>query len=122
MAEEKEGYITNWVSKTLCSDLNDEEKQYFFPSREGGEGKRHSNKAKAICNLCPVSAECLLDALGRNEKYGIWGATSPRQRLTIKSAYSHTDSKGLTINEYLSIDKCREIIVKLKNSKGKMVV
>lgn len=38
-------------------------------------------RALAICHACPVQAECL--AAGRHDDYGIWGGTTPEQRLRI---------------------------------------
>lgn len=36
--------------------------------------------AKKICMTCPVRAQCLQYALDGNELFGVWGATSRRQR------------------------------------------
>ncbi|MDV7390081.1 WhiB family transcriptional regulator, partial [Arthrospira platensis SPKY1] len=47
----------------------------FFPLR--GEDVR---AAKAVYADCPVSAECLDDALANHEMVGIWGGTSERER------------------------------------------
>jgi WhiB family transcriptional regulator, redox-sensing transcriptional regulator len=30
-------------------------------------------RAKAMCNLCPLKASCLTDALEREEPWGVWG-------------------------------------------------
>jgi WhiB family redox-sensing transcriptional regulator len=30
-------------------------------------------RAKAMCNLCPLQASCLSDALEREEPWGVWG-------------------------------------------------
>ncbi len=35
---------------------------------------------KAVCETCPVQADCLAEALATNERFGIWGGTSPRAR------------------------------------------
>jgi WhiB family redox-sensing transcriptional regulator len=39
-------------------------------------------KAKALCDECPVQAECL--EAGMDEEYGIWGGLSPKQRRRLK--------------------------------------
>jgi WhiB family redox-sensing transcriptional regulator len=36
--------------------------------------------ARAICDRCPVTAECLEYALANNEVHGCWGGTSERER------------------------------------------
>ena len=40
-------------------------------------------RAKAVCGVCPVSDECLSDALGRGESDGIWGGLTPDERLLV---------------------------------------
>lgn len=41
-------------------------------------------KAKAICNICWVKERCLSFALDNNEREGVWGATTPRERRNIR--------------------------------------
>ena len=36
--------------------------------------------AKAICQRCPVVAECLADALDNRTEYGVWGGMTERER------------------------------------------
>lgn len=36
--------------------------------------------AKAICQGCPVVAECLADALDNRTEYGVWGGMTERER------------------------------------------
>jgi WhiB family redox-sensing transcriptional regulator len=36
--------------------------------------------AKAICQRCPVVAECLADALDNHTEYGVWGGMTERER------------------------------------------
>lgn len=36
--------------------------------------------AKRLCNACPIKADCLSYALESNQRYGIWGGTSPSER------------------------------------------
>ena len=40
--------------------------------------------AKSICAACPVQAECLTYALENDERYGIYGGQSARDRERIK--------------------------------------
>ncbi len=49
----------------------------------------HSTKKQiAVCAACLVRAECLADALDRDERYGVWGGydTANRLRLTPRAA------------------------------------
>ena len=47
--------------------------------RKGG-----SREAKRICTRCEVRAECLEYALGSDERFGIWGGLSERERRKLK--------------------------------------
>ena len=40
--------------------------------------------AKSVCNQCWMKDDCLKYALDNNEREGIWGATTPRERKNIK--------------------------------------
>ena len=51
----------------------------FFPAR--GESVK---EAKAVCARCPVRAECLEYALTNQEKFGIWGGLSERERRQLR--------------------------------------
>lgn len=57
----------------LCAQTDPEA---FFP--EKGESPR---EAKRLCNSdCPIKEQCLETAIARNERHGIWGGLSPRER------------------------------------------
>lgn len=66
----------DWWNDGLCAQTDPEA---FFP--EKGASTR---EAKATCARCPVAAECLEDALRRDERFGVWGGRSPRERQQIK--------------------------------------
>jgi WhiB family transcriptional regulator, redox-sensing transcriptional regulator len=51
----------------------------FFPER--GDT---SADAKAVCRGCVVREECLEDALGNGERFGVWGGMSERERRVIR--------------------------------------
>ncbi|MFF3350783.1 WhiB family transcriptional regulator [Streptomyces sp. NPDC002779] len=38
------------------------------------------NRAKAVCNSCPVRTECLAHALDYGIEHGIWGGMTERER------------------------------------------
>lgn len=61
-----------WREDALCAQTDPDE---FFP--EKGGTSRH---AKAVCERCTVAAECLDYALDSQERYGIWGGLSERER------------------------------------------
>lgn len=65
----------DWRDSALCAQTGPEA---FFP--EKGESPR---LAKRVCAACPVRAECLEYALEANERFGVWGMKTPRERLRI---------------------------------------
>ena len=75
-----------WMARGLCrgqvTDL-------WFPS-QGGD----LETPKAICELCPVLAECRAYALARPALMGIWGGTSDRERARMRKARNLRGSDG----------------------------
>ena len=66
-----------WVENAVCAQTDPEA---FFP-----EGKGASNRvAKKVCARCPVEAECLEWALVHDERFGVWGNTSPNERKALR--------------------------------------
>ena len=61
-----------WRDQALCAQADPEE---FFPEKGGSTAR-----AKAICRACPVAAECLQWALDHEERWGIWGGLSVKER------------------------------------------
>ena len=51
----------------------------FFPEKGGS-----TREAKRVCLSCEVRAECLEYALGNDERFGIWGGLSERERRKLK--------------------------------------
>lgn len=63
----------NWRSKGSC--LVEKSRLDFFT-----DDKYEINLAKGICKRCVVAHECLEFAVRNEEKYGIWGGFTPRER------------------------------------------
>jgi WhiB family redox-sensing transcriptional regulator len=57
----------------------------FFPER--GE---YVDAAKAVCSHCPVRQTCLEYAISTNERWGIWGGTSERERRPLRLSWTGT--------------------------------
>jgi WhiB family redox-sensing transcriptional regulator len=62
----------DWRARALCAQVDPD---IFFPDK--GESPA---AAKRVCASCEVRAECLQDALDRNERFGVWGGLSERER------------------------------------------
>lgn len=66
----------DWQERALCAQTDPEA---FFPEKGGS-----TTEAKKICASCEVSVECLDAALANDERFGIWGGLSERQRRQVK--------------------------------------
>lgn len=82
--EQKSGIDYNWEKKAACKELTQEQKDDFYPVSGNGKGKVMIKRARKICMECPVLYECLHAALTTNERYGVWGMSSPKQRLRLR--------------------------------------
>ena len=69
-----------WQDRALCAQTDPEA---FFPEKGGS-----TREAKRICLSCPVRAECLEYALQHDERFGIWGGLSERERRRLKRRVS----------------------------------
>lgn len=57
---------------------------FFHTDNERGSAReRRESRAKAICQTCPVLAQCRQHAMTVQEPYGIWGGMSESERDTI---------------------------------------
>ena len=68
-----------WMDLALCREVDPD---LFFP--EQNDGGDRSTPAKRICMGCDVKAQCLEYALANDERFGIFGGLSERQRREIK--------------------------------------
>jgi WhiB family redox-sensing transcriptional regulator len=66
----------SWKLRGTCKTVDPE---LFFPEKGGSV-----TEAKRICTGCPVRAECLDFALRNNERFGVWGGLSERERLRLR--------------------------------------
>ncbi|SDX87577.1 transcription factor WhiB [Saccharopolyspora shandongensis] len=65
-----------WQERALCAQTDPEA---FFPEKGGS-----TREAKRICAGCEVRSECLEYALQHDERFGIWGGLSERERRKLK--------------------------------------
>lgn len=64
-----------WQADALCAQVDPEA---FFPEKGGS-----TRDAKKICASCTVKETCLEYALANDERTGIWGGLSERERRTL---------------------------------------
>jgi hypothetical protein len=72
-----------WYSKAECRNSGTDIFYADF-TEAGSSGKKKTNEAKKICKRCSVSAECFTYAFNADERYGVWGSFSTRERLAIR--------------------------------------
>jgi len=68
--------VLSWQERALCAQTDPEA---FFPEKGGS-----TREAKRICVGCEVKSECLEYALMHDERFGIWGGLSERERRRLK--------------------------------------
>jgi WhiB family redox-sensing transcriptional regulator len=60
-----------------------EDPELFYDAESAtGDANEHTDYAKRLCRRCPIATECLYEAMGNDERFGIWGGmvTSERHR------------------------------------------
>ncbi|TAL19614.1 MAG: WhiB family transcriptional regulator [Frankiales bacterium] len=77
-ADTDESGVLAWQEQALCAQTDPEA---FFPEKGGS-----TREAKRICVGCEVKGECLEYALEQDERFGIWGGLSERERRRLKRA------------------------------------
>lgn len=65
-----------WQEQALCSQSDPEA---WFPEKGGSV-----REAKRVCARCPVKTECLEWALTTDERFGVAGGLSERERRAMK--------------------------------------
>ena len=68
--------VLSWQERSLCAQTDPEA---FFPEKGGS-----TREAKKVCVGCDVRPECLEYALANDERFGIWGGLSERERRKLK--------------------------------------
>lgn len=73
--DDEVGALT-WQERSLCAQTDPEA---FFPEKGGS-----TREAKKVCVGCDVRSECLEYALDKDERFGIWGGLSERERRKLR--------------------------------------
>lgn len=68
--------VLAWQERALCAQTDPES---FFPEKGGS-----TREAKRVCTSCEVRIECLDYALANDERFGIWGGLSERERRRVR--------------------------------------
>ncbi len=72
-----------WRTGAICRDTDPD---LFFPVGTTGYALVQIDRAKQVCDECPVCDDCLQYALDTNQDSGIWGGTSEEERRQMRRA------------------------------------
>ncbi|MCL1840846.1 MAG: WhiB family transcriptional regulator [Propionibacteriaceae bacterium] len=76
LVEEIDQGVLGWQDRALCAQTDPEA---FFPDKGGS-----TREAKGVCAHCEVREPCLEYAITHDERFGIWGGTSERERRKLR--------------------------------------
>ncbi len=74
----------SWRRGAICRDTDPD---LFFPVGTTGNALVQIDRAKEVCDQCPVKVDCLDYALETNQDSGIWGGTSEEERRVLRRQY-----------------------------------
>jgi len=81
----------NWLDEAAC--LGQGTDLFYTDTVYTSETKKIIAKAKTFCNSCPVVADCLQYAINNEEKFGVWGSFSSKERASIRN---HLKTNNIT--------------------------
>ncbi|MFY9585943.1 MAG: WhiB family transcriptional regulator [Actinomycetota bacterium] len=68
----------SWQAEGACRGADPE---LFFPPTE-----EEAAVAKSFCATCPVRVACLAFSIERNERFGVWGGLTEKERARLTPA------------------------------------
>lgn len=80
-----------WQDDALCTQTDPEA---FFPEMGGS-----TRDGKKVCAQCQVRADCLDYALATNQRFGIWGGLSERERRSRSARKTRATTTSLLQND-----------------------
>ena len=101
VSEEGAGRVDDWRYDAKCRGLDTE---LWYPPRDKAKYKIIADISKAVCYgkdgkpECKVRKECLLYSDKMDEKHGIWGGMSHRERNALKRK---AKKQGKTLKQWL---------------------
>lgn len=98
-----------WLDQAAC--LGQGLNLFYFENLSTTETRKTVAKAKMICKSCPVVADCLQYAINNEERFGVWGSFSSKERAAIVNYFN---LKEITIEE--SNKLVNQTILQLKRS------
>jgi WhiB family transcriptional regulator, redox-sensing transcriptional regulator len=84
--QERDDDLT-WRARGVCQSVDPE---VFFPAPS-----EPADAAVALCRTCDVQGACLAWALEVGDCHGVWGATTPRERRAMLTAWRSDDANQM---------------------------
>jgi len=78
----------SWIQDANCTSTDPE---LFF-----SEDSYAVKSARKICEECPVKAQCLNDAIERDDQFGMRGGLTARERETLRRKLKYSRSRVLS--------------------------
>jgi WhiB family redox-sensing transcriptional regulator len=88
----KEHLTMDWRHRAICRD---EDPELFFPIGNSGPALLQIAEAKAVCQRCPVTSECLSWAIETGQDAGVWGGMSEDERRALKRRRARARARSL---------------------------
>lgn len=78
----------DWQMRARCRGVDSS--VFFSPDGERGRARsEREQRAKLMCQCCPVLAQCRAHALAIAEPFGVWGGLSEGERQHLLAVNSH---------------------------------
>lgn len=71
-------HASGWRERALCAQTGPD---FFFPVPGGS-----TREAKQVCRACEERVECLEYALENDERFGVWGGLSEKERRRLRKS------------------------------------
>lgn len=78
-------YSTDWRAAGACLSADPD---LFFPIATGTVAARQIMMAQRICAGCGVRQQCLDFAMQTGEVHGVWGGTTPEERIRFRRQHA----------------------------------
>ncbi|OZB85008.1 WhiB family transcriptional regulator [Microbacterium sp. 13-71-7] len=108
----EDGWRRDWWERATCARVTPD---LFVP--ECGE---LAGRTKRVCWECPVRQQCVVHAIVAGEDTGVWGATTPRERLLpLRRIGDRVSFENVAASVCLSVDAVQRIAEVQKTLSGR---
>lgn len=83
-----------WREAGACASADPD---LFFPISAAGKGAAQVASARRVCAGCRVRRQCLDFAVEAGETEGIWGGTTPEERIRARRETTRRRARGIRV-------------------------